>query len=634
MSSCLVARHHALRTFVLPRDLNLGSEVSVVHDAWCTGKASKLFVNGRRRCFRAYSSNGASKDSFTKDASSRRHKVSALLHRISSFLPRALSASTNDSGIQSSQLWHELLSDIDAALSSPSESDAYQSARVVVCGADQWAGSQELVTALLENPFTSDEDYSDILRNRWKNQSAYLTIDHGPSTSLVNGALAIPSSWLQQYPLPIRVTEIASLSSQATLQKTLLEGDALVLICNPLTTPLATLISKAGYILQRSKTILLLTASGASEHALGHVKKELAAAGCQPGKVLAVDPVRALDAISALKSNTSSPSAIRMYQNDFTGSRISIFSEVLGEMLGSKDSGHVSLLDIRTQTALMQMRSALCASARSVNQARATIDRVFTGTSELQSQVEEVCAKTDEVLTESGVDQALLRSSKEMKTLLDSLTWPKMIWRVDEIDTLVGSALEGYWCRELESQLILQTGRLASTQTSLTSSTFSLLAKLASPSSPSFPAFHSPILDNHLRQLAHSPSFALTPDTLIRPIQARRSQLAKHTTMRLHHDAQNAVLGAFGGIFGGAGLGWWLAFGESALSLGAGSEAGTALGAGALVAVASIRWAVGKWERAKRHWVDDANRVSEGLKRDLKVRIKTALHWTRLMCVR
>jgi hypothetical protein len=104
--------------------------------------------------------------------------------------------------------------------------------------------------------------------------------------------------------------------------------------------------------------------------------------------------------------------------------------------------------------------------------------------------------------------------------------------------------------------------------------------------------------------------------------------------MRLHRDAQNAVLGTFGGMFGGAGLGWWLTFGESALSLGAGSEAGTALGAGALVAIASIRWAVGKWERAKRHWVEDANRVSEGLKRDLKVRIKAASQWTRLKCDR
>jgi len=278
---------------------------------------------------------------------------------------------------------------------------------------------------------------------------------HGSSTSLVNGSLTIPSSWLQQYPLPIQVTEIPSLSSQPTFQKTLLKGDVLVLICNPLTTPLPTLIAKANYILKRSKTILLLTASGASEHALERVKKELVAAGCKPGKVLAVDPIRALDAISALKSDLSSPSVIQRYQNDFTGSRISILNEVLGEMLGSKEKEkqRVTLLDIRTRTALMQMKSALCASAQSVTEARATIDRVFTGASELQSQVEEVYAKADEVLTDSGVDKALLRDSKEMKTLLDSLTWPKMIWCVDEIDTLVGSALERHWCRELESEV-------------------------------------------------------------------------------------------------------------------------------------------------------------------------------------
>jgi hypothetical protein len=136
MSACLVVRHRVLRTVVSPRDLSLSSEISVVHDAWCTGKASRSFVNSRWHnavgCFRTYSTSAeSSKGSFTKEASSRRQEVSALLHRISSFLPRALSASTSDGGIQSPQLWHELLNEIDAGLSSSSVSDAYQSARVV-----------------------------------------------------------------------------------------------------------------------------------------------------------------------------------------------------------------------------------------------------------------------------------------------------------------------------------------------------------------------------------------------------------------------------------------------------------------------------------------------------------------------
>ncbi|KAG1746291.1 hypothetical protein EDD22DRAFT_918270 [Suillus occidentalis] len=612
MPSCLAARHHVLRTILSPRDLSI--KLPALHDSR-RAKQSRLFVAGRRRnasCTREYSSNAqTSNDSLGNKAPSSKYEYSALLHRISAFLPRALPGSTTDGGIQSSQLWTELLSEVDADLCSTLE--AHPSARVVVCGADQWAGSHELITALLENPFTTDEAYSDILRNRWKNQSAYLTIDHGFLTSLVNGTLSIPASWLQQYPFPIQLTEIPSLSSHSSFPKTLLKGDVLILLCNPLTNHLPTLISTTKHILQRPNTILVLTTSSASEHALDHISKELAAANCTPGKILAADPIRALEAVSALKLDPSSPAAIQRYQNDFMGSRISLLGDVVAGMLGSKDSDRTSLPS-----------SLLSAIRTRIFQARVAIDRIFTCASELQSQVEEVRARTDrEVLVESGIDEALLRGSKEMKALLGSLTWLKMIWRVDEIDSLVSSALDKYWCRELESQLILQTGRLASTQTSLTSSTFSQLVKLASPSS--LPAFHSCILDNHLRQLTHSPTYALTPDALTRPIQARRSQLTKYTTTRLHRDAQNAVLGAFGGMFGGAGVGWWLAFGESALSVGAGSEAGTALGAGALVAVASIRWAVGKWERAKRKWVEDAGRIGEGLKRDLKVTLERGI---------
>lgn len=622
MPSCLPARHHVLRTILSPRDLRL----PVLHDTR-RAKQSRLFVAGRRwnasSCTRAHSSDvQTSNNSLGQKASSTKHELSALLHRVLAFLPCALPRS--DGGIQSYQFWTELLSEVD--VDSCCTSEAHPSARIVVCGADQWAGSNELITALLENPFTTDEAYSDILRNRWKNQSAYLTIEHGFSTSLVNGTLAIPASWLQQYPFPIQLNEISSLSS---FPKTLLKGDVLILLCDPLTNHLSTLISNAQHILQRPNTMLVLITSSASEHALDHISKELSAANCTPGKILAADPIRALEAISALKSDPSSPAAIQRYQDDFIGSRISLLGDAVAGMLGLKDSSHTSLpssllLAIRTRSALIQMRSALYASARSVSQARVAIDRIFTGASELQSQVEEVRARTDrEVLVESGIDEALLRGSKEMKALLESLTLLNMIWRVDEIDSLVSSALDRHWCRELENQLILQTGRLASTQASLTSSTFSQLAKLASPSSS--PAFHSPILDNHLRQLIHSPTYALTPDALTWPIQARRSQLTTYTTTRLHRDAQNAVLGAFGGMFGGAGIGWWLAFGESALSVGAGSEAGTALGAGALVAVASIRWAVGKWERAKRKWVEDADRIGEGLKRDLKVTLERGI---------
>lgn len=45
----------------------------------------------------------------------------------------------------------------------------------------------------------------------------------------------------------------------------------------------------------------------------------------------------------------------------------------------------------------------------------------------------------------------------------------------------------------------------------------------------------------------------------------------------------------------------------------------SAMGAGMLTALAGLRWAVGGWEKAKRKWWKDWDRVGEGLERDLKV---------------
>ena len=49
-------------------------------------------------------------------------------------------------------------------------------------------------------------------------------------------------------------------------------------------------------------------------------------------------------------------------------------------------------------------------------------------------------------------------------------------------------------------------------------------------------------------------------------------------------------------------------------------SAGTAVGVFMLCTVLGVRWAVGKWERAKRRWWEDWFRVVEGLGRDLEVR--------------
>jgi hypothetical protein len=165
-------------------------------------------------------------------------------------------------------------------------------------------------------------------------------------------------------------------------------------------------------------------------------------------------------------------------------------------------------------------------------------------------------------------------------------------------------------------QLILHTGRLSTLQQSMTESAFTLLSTHQN--------VPSAVLRNTLLQLKGLPKYHLTPESLTRPLFTRRDQILQYPTTRLHIAGQRAVLVMSGGVATGAGiswagwLGWLLGSGEGLLGF-VGMDAGTAVGVGILSAVASIRWAVGKWEKSKKRWWQDWSRVGEGLDRDLKV---------------
>jgi hypothetical protein len=54
-------------------------------------------------------------------------------------------------------------------------------------------------------------------------------------------------------------------------------------------------------------------------------------------------------------------------------------------------------------------------------------------------------------------------------------------------------------------------------------------------------------------------------------------------------------------------------------TVGMGMDPMTGMGVGLLGVVGSLRWAVGRWEREKRRWWNDWERIGQGLGRDLKV---------------
>ncbi|KAH7888692.1 hypothetical protein F5I97DRAFT_1854642 [Phlebopus sp. FC_14] len=615
MPACLARRSLAGRTLPSASVRTLVSQITPGHSV-------ASLVNVRRYTF---ATSEVARTSIETENRYSRNQALILLQRTLSLLPQAFSTVRDGEESNVSSFWRQILEGASTEIHS-SSMDTNTKARISVCGVDQWAGCREFVTALLEDPFASDPTYSDTLRNRWKSDPPSVVIEYG-SSATPGAILCSPSSWLRQFAYEIQLSELPDLLSlspiRAEVDGLLLSSDILLLLWDPLTTTVATLIGRAGPLLNRQTTILVLTFTSFSEHHHACISRELSDAGCKPGHILFVDPKRAVDGITALQSDPVGPSAIAAYQADMLGSRISTVSAAVGDLLNPDSFSNTFSSCIRTRTALEQVQSTLNAGSVAVQSASDAIDQMHTNASELKAEVRAIQERAvaealDGPEKVDSVALAFAQGTKEMKTILDALTFWKMVWRVDEIGMLVSTAVQRRWYKELENQLILQTGRLSSVQNHLTNSAFNLLAV---PSTPSPASVHSPVLINQLQQLEQSSSYNVLPSTLTQPIQNRRSQLIEYTTTRLHREAQNAVLAVFGGTLGGSGLTWWLTFGEH-LSLGTSSEIGTAVGVGMLVAASCVRWGVGKWERAKRKWMQDSVRVGESARRDLEATIK------------
>jgi len=74
-----------------------------------------------------------------------------------------------------------------------------------------------------------------------------------------------------------------------------------------------------------------------------------------------------------------------------------------------------------------------------------------------------------------------------------------------------------------------------------------------------------------------------------------------------------------GEAVGSTGVAAYLINAGSGITMIGASEAGTAVGALMLCTLLGVRWAIGRWEKAKRRWWEDWSRVGEGLGRDSEV---------------
>lgn len=230
-------------------------------------------------------------------------------------------------------------------------------------------------------------------------------------------------------------------------------------MCNPITTPLSTILAAP----LPHDTILVLSSSVSQVDIDKIIQLQLSTSPPHRGshfrrsKTISVDPKRAIQAIHALQSDRQSVTAIQKFQDNFIGSKISTLTDALHDKLKS-DSSASPLLALRTKTALCRVQDALCAGLTSIREMRYDLNQVFLDVSNLRAKIEEAQARIElDVLgnrmTVDEVAEAIRLAEAEMRSVMDRLTWWRMIWRVDEISSIVGHAVARTWCHALEERV-------------------------------------------------------------------------------------------------------------------------------------------------------------------------------------
>ncbi|KAH9935690.1 uncharacterized protein B0H18DRAFT_1207244 [Fomitopsis serialis] len=475
--------------------------------------------------------------------------------------------------------------------------------RIAVYGCDELSGARDLVAALLEEPFASEAQRKAV-RSRWEAQTG----SKGPiiieNAANANGdsTLRVQSAWLQQFGAPIKVLEFD--------------------VCNPASTPVHTVLSGSETVLPLThpNAVLVLTSTSGDERLAERLRDSFG----HELTVLFVDPARALQGLRTLSASPSSSSAVQKYQDDFAGSNVPHLTQAILQTIPQLGAPAKVLEVVHVETARAVVQDVLSACDSELGRAQGEVNVVCDGISSLRAQMEEVRVRIPrEVLggDEDGneVQRAVDQSRKDTKVVLERLTWWKLLWKVDDVGDIVMDAVNRAWRRDLEYRLVFHAGRLAFLQRSFVDSATSFTASFK-PSS----AFHSPVLQNQLSQISSSPTFPMDSTAFLLPLYTRRQQL-RFPTARLQTTAQRVLIGMSSSVLGGAGVAWAGWAGQLGI-IDMAMQTETVIGMGMLGAAAGVRWAVGRFERAKSKWLKDYDRVGEGLERDLRATLERTVN--------
>lgn len=452
--------------------------------------------------------------------------------------------------------------------------------------------------------------------------------------------MRLSSSFLASLPIPARLTELRPTRelSQDNL-RLLYAAHIPIILLNPLTTPLTTLFPHTS---SNSKPTvlpyplpphaLLLITSPSPISTTSSIPPAVFELGVGPNRVFFIDPDRALSSIHALRANPSDVLHVQRYSDDALGSGLSMLRQKLQSFPSATQKG-----DALVRAAVSVMRSSLdgfeaelCEAAALVRTLRSETSQeredahraVFGPASELKSPNERSLSQppgtgstskagTPTVSHDSNkVRAAMSRADDDVLPVLDNMTWWRVLWAPDEVGWRMRQAVRDAWIGSIAGGLLPALAALPNTQSVQTSRALSR----AGAGSATLPApLRSHVLLNALSQLAYLPTFAIDPRALLRPLERRLARLDVGTTAALARAAQVLVLRVVGSVGAAASVMALLAHGPAV------AAASEAAGAGLLVAAAGLRWAIGRWDKARKMWRGDWVRVKEAAERDVKV---------------
>ena len=398
-----------------------------------------------------------------------------------------------------------------------------------------------------------------------------------------------------------------------------------IVLFNPLTTPLTAL---SPYTSSDTKSTvlpyplpphaLLLITSPSPISTSSSVPPLIFELGVSPDRVFFVDPARALSSIRALRTNPSDALHVQRYSDDALGSGLSALKRQLQSVPTAVQKGDallsaaVGVLRNGLHSAEAELREAagLARALRSeTERARDNARRAVFGPAyepvRLTTSQSPTALKTGTTVQRDNnkVRAAMAHADRTVEPVLDSLTWWRVLWAPDDAGWRVRQAARDAWVGSIAGGLLPALAALPSTQSRLADGARERTADALPP------ALRSRVLLNALEQRAHAPSFVVEPRALLAPLERRIARLGAGPTALLARAAQVLLLRVAGSIGAGVGAG--------ALVLAHGL--GEAAGAGLLVAAAGVRWAIGRWDKARRAWRADWLRVQEAAERDVQV---------------